>query len=134
MPGAQLEITALIDRRCRELGLTRADLIRNCGYSNVAKGLRRLEQLRSGDLSTTAGLAERLPDALGVPDNAVTAAIERTRKQLCDAEDAAWRAAFKPHAVILTERSVPQPIFVAAVIGVDRLLREPLNNPPIMAC
>ena len=24
---------------------------------------------------------------------------------------------FQPHAVILTERSVPQPIFVAAIIG-----------------
>jgi hypothetical protein len=30
---------------------------------------------------------------------------------------------FQPHAVILTERSVPQPIFVAAIIGVERLLR-----------
>ena len=30
---------------------------------------------------------------------------------------------FQPHAVILTERTVPQPIFVAAIIGVERLLR-----------
>jgi hypothetical protein len=30
---------------------------------------------------------------------------------------------FQPHAVILTERSVRQPIFVAAIIGVERLLR-----------
>jgi hypothetical protein len=30
---------------------------------------------------------------------------------------------FRPHGVILTERSVPQPIFVAAIIGAERLLR-----------
>ena len=30
---------------------------------------------------------------------------------------------FQLHAVILTEMSVPQPIFVAAIIDVERLLR-----------
>jgi hypothetical protein len=34
---------------------------------------------------------------------------------------------FTPHALILTERSVPQPTFVAAVIGVERLLRVDLD-------
>jgi hypothetical protein len=29
----------------------------------------------------------------------------------------------KPHAIILTERKVPEPIFIAAMIGVDKLLR-----------
>jgi hypothetical protein len=31
--------------------------------------------------------------------------------------------AFRPHAIILTEKTVPQPIFVAAIIGAERLLR-----------
>ena len=30
---------------------------------------------------------------------------------------------FRPHAIILTERSVPSPIFVAALIGVEKILR-----------
>ena len=30
---------------------------------------------------------------------------------------------FQPHAVILTERTRPEPIFVAAIIGSERLLR-----------
>ena len=34
---------------------------------------------------------------------------------------------FRPHAIILTERTVPQPIFVAAIIGVERLLRVDFN-------
>ena len=42
-------------------------------------------------------------------------------------------AAFIPHAVIVTERSVPQPMFVAAMIGVERLLRVDLDAaaPPL---
>jgi hypothetical protein len=40
---------------------------------------------------------------------------------------------FTPHALILTERSVPEPMFVAAVIGVERLLRIDLDAsaPPL---
>jgi hypothetical protein len=40
---------------------------------------------------------------------------------------------FTPHALILTERSVPEPMFVAAVIGVERLLRVDLDAgaPPL---
>ena len=30
---------------------------------------------------------------------------------------------FRAHAIILTERSVPSPIFVAALIGVEKILR-----------
>ena len=34
-----------------------------------------------------------------------------------------WRENFRPHAIILTERTRPEPIFVAAIIGAERLLR-----------
>ena len=30
---------------------------------------------------------------------------------------------FRPHAIIATERSIPSPIFVAALIGVEKILR-----------
>jgi hypothetical protein len=45
----------------------------------------------------------------------------------------AWRAAFRPHAIILTEWTVPQPMFIAAFIGVERLLRIDfdLAQPPV---
>ena len=43
-----LAIEALVSRRCDELGLSHKELIRRCGYKNVSKGLRRLEQLYAG--------------------------------------------------------------------------------------
>jgi len=58
----------------------------------------------------------RLREEAGLP----LLSAENELKRL---EKVADRGTFKPHAVILTERTVPEPIFVAAFMGVDRLLR-----------
>jgi hypothetical protein len=44
-------------------------------------------------------------------------------KQEAEVRDQIWRENFCPHAVLFTERTVPSPIFVAAMIGVEKLLR-----------
>jgi hypothetical protein len=112
------------------LDLSRPDLIRRAGYKNIAKGLRRLDELLAGDLNKTGGLIRALPAALDVPPEVVEHTIEERRRRIAEAQEAArqareaaWRDGFRPHAIILTERTVPQPIFVAAIIGVERLLR-----------
>ncbi len=53
--------------------------------------------------------------------------LELGEKQEADARDKIWRENFHPHAIILTERSVPSPIFVAAMFGVEKLLRIDLD-------
>lgn len=93
------------------------------GYRNLAKGRRRLEQVCAGCFEHAEGLLRALPDALELDAAMVEAAIAETLDQQRRARDAAWRAAFVPHAIILTEKAIPEPIFVAAVIGVDRILR-----------
>jgi hypothetical protein len=118
-----LAIEALVRGRCHELGLRPVELVRRCGYQNVSKGLRRLEQLRAGEFARTTGLVRALPTALEVPVDAVREAVEKTQRYLQECAEAAWRADFRPHAIIITERSRPEPIFVAAFIGVDVLLR-----------
>ena len=64
IPQQQLAIEALVRDRCHQLGLRPVELVRRCGYQNVSKGLRRLEQLRAGDFAGTAGLVRALPTAL----------------------------------------------------------------------
>jgi hypothetical protein len=112
------------------LDLRPGELMRRVNYKNIAKGLRRLEKLLAGDLDEARDLIHALPAALDVPPEVVEHAIEETRRQIAEAQEAerhalgaAWRAAFRPHAIILTEKTVPQPIFVAAIIGAQRLLR-----------
>lgn len=118
-----LPITALIISRSNELGLSRTDLVRHAGYTNITKGLRRLEQLCEGEFRGTRGLIQALPSILEVSPDIVAKAVEDTQRHFRETEEAAWRAAFVPHAIILTERKRPEPIFLAAVIGVDRLIR-----------
>jgi hypothetical protein len=126
----QLPISLLIIGRLRVLDLQRSDLLRRAGYKNIAKGLRRFDELLAGDLVKTRELIRALPAALNVPPEPVDQAIEETRRRIAEAQEAAeqprltvWRAAFKAHVIIVTERTVPQPFFVAAFIGVERLLR-----------
>ena len=71
-------IAALIEQRCRELGLRRQDLVRRAGYVNLAKAYRRLDELLAGDLTSSQGLIERLPAALDVPVEVVAEAVAET--------------------------------------------------------
>jgi hypothetical protein len=125
-----LAIESLIINRLSVLDLPRRHLLRRAGFKNIAKGLRRLDELLAGELVKTRDLIRALPAALDVSPEVVEHAIEETRRRTAEAQEAAeqarqtvWRAAFRPHAIILTERTVPQPIFVAAFIGIERLLR-----------
>jgi hypothetical protein len=75
-----------------------------------------------------------LPQALQTSAETVQFALDQTvrelelaEKQEAEARDKIWRENFRPHATILTERTVPSPIFVAAMIGVEKLLRIDLD-------
>ena len=126
--GELLPIAALICGRSEELGWSAVEVVRRCGYKNIPKGLRRLEQLCQGDFARSTALMHALPSALEVGAEVVEQAVEQTQQNLREAEEVAWRERFRPHAVILTERKVPQPIFVAAMVGVERLLRVDLDH------
>ncbi len=120
---SELAIKALITERMATLGLSPTQVVRRAGYSNIAKGLRRFGQLCDGQFHGTKGLVQGLPSALEVSPDVVKEAVEKSQRYLREAEEAEWRALFVPHAIILTERTIPQPIFVACFIGVDQFLR-----------
>ncbi len=123
MSDPELPITALVSTRCKELHLRPVELVRRCGYRNISKGLRRLDSLSHGYFAGTEGLICGLPAGLEVPAQLVQQTVEETKKQIFEAEEAAWRTAFGPHAIILTERQCPHPIFIAAILGVENLRR-----------
>jgi len=102
------------------------------GYRNTSKALRHLDHLLLGGEPPT-DFHKRLAIALDIEPLRYEAAIEATRafyreekRKRDEAEIAAARAAFKPHLRVIPERTIPQPIFVAAMTGVDRWLRVPL--------
>ena len=114
--------------------LSRGELVKRLGYKNIAKGIRRIDVLCEGDLEGTKQFLDVLPQALETSAETVKRAIDQTvreielaEKQEAEARDKIWRENFRPHAIILTERTVPSPIFVAAIIGVEKLLRIDLD-------
>ena len=115
-------IKTLIENRSRDLGLSRQDIVQRAGYHNLAKGCRRLDELLTGDVHAARGLIDRLPAALDVPAATVTEAIAETARQQREAEDAAYRAAFKPKGFIITQHTVPPSITMAAFVGADQSL------------
>ena len=115
-------IKTLIENRSRDLGLSRQDIVQRAGYRDLAKGCRRLDGLLTGDVHSARGLIDRLPTALDVPAEAVHEAVAETARQQREAEDAAYRAAFKPRGFIITEHTVPTSITMAAFVGADQSL------------
>ena len=131
MPKTTLAIESFIRARLIELDLSEDEFLHRLGYRKLRKGREHLQHLYLGCFDHRH-LVQRLPVALELSQSAVRAVVEETGRQLAAAEEVAYRAEFEPHAVILTERLVPQPIFVAAFIGVSRLLRIDfqLTQPP----
>jgi hypothetical protein len=132
---SNLAIATLIRSRMTELGLSRGELAKRLGYKNIAKGIRRIDALCEGDIEGTKQVLDVLPQALETSAETVKLACDQTvheielaEKQKAEARDKIWRENFCPHAIILTERTVPSPIFVAAIIGVEKLLRIDLDT------
>jgi hypothetical protein len=55
-----LAIQAFILDRCRALGLSRSELVRRAGFKNLAKGIRRLDELCGGELHNKQAAVIRL--------------------------------------------------------------------------
>ncbi|MFZ3325669.1 MAG: hypothetical protein WA231_07145 [Methylocella sp.] len=130
---SDLAIATLVRSRMIELSLSRGELAKR-GYKNLAKGIRRIDVLCGGDVEGTKQFLDALPQALETSAETVKRALDQTvreiklvERQEAEARDKIWRENFCPHAIILTERTVPSPIFVAAIIGVEKLLRIDLD-------
>jgi hypothetical protein len=104
-------------------------------YRNVAKGLRRLDELCAGEMKTTASLIVGLPAALGLPPEVVTDTMRQTVQQLDEANriaeekrEAAWRASFRPCAYLLGTETRPSQITIYGMTGgSERWLKIPLD-------
>jgi hypothetical protein len=116
-----------IVNRARALGLSRSDLVRRLGYRNLSGGHRALSTaLLSGVVASQ--IADHLATALEA-DETLVAAVVYARSQQKDDEARRFRFereqvysdSFRPHLQVQTERRVPSPIFVAALLTVARL-------------
>jgi hypothetical protein len=113
--------------RARALGISRSELVSRLGYRQIGKGHKALTAaLMTGTVPPQ--VRKHLAVALEVEDTLVDAVVAATTRQQQDearalilARETAYRAAFKPHLRTETTRTIPEPIFIAALLGTARL-------------
>jgi hypothetical protein len=114
--------------RANALGLTRRQLVERLGFADrLAKGHRVLSEILL--TGTVPPYVTALADALEIDQSLLNAVLSATARQ----QEAEWMAQlvaresnhrdrFRPHLQVRTERRMPSPIFVAALLGTERLL------------
>ena len=120
-------IGRFIFERSRALGIGRSDLVRRLGYRDISSGHRALsEMLLTGVVAPR--ISKHLANALEADDALVESVVGATTRQKHDEarvrrveSEGAYCDFFRPHLQVQTERSVPSPIFVAALLTVARL-------------
>ena len=118
--------------RARVLGMSRTALVRHLGYRHIGNGHKALaEMLTTGMVPPL--VAQHLADALQVDEAIIDAVTAATAQQQRDeasqrvlVRETAYRTAFKPHLRCETEREIPEPLFVAALLTSARLLLVPV--------
>jgi hypothetical protein len=120
-------IGRLVLTRAQALGLSRRDLVERFGYRDLSSGHRALSTLLvtgEAPLLIAKGLAAALDLEKVLIDSALMATArqqeDEARTRMLERENA-YRTSFRPHLQIQTERRVPRPIFVAALLGTERL-------------
>jgi hypothetical protein len=131
--NSEYPLAQLIRTRLRELKLDPQSLGGRLGYENPAKAAGRVYALCWGHLDNlrSRSVLARLPAALELPSELVEQAVLDTRLAIAEenrvageeakaqqvAREAEWRRSFRPHAVILTERRVPDQIVICGLTG-----------------
>lgn len=134
-----LPLDRLISDQLAILGLTKSAFIQRCGYTNITKGLKRLNGLLDGDITNTASkqLLAKLADALELEQSVVHDALSqcyRNIQNVAAEQKEIQRINFKPNAYFLTKSKRPSQITICAMTGgPERWLRIPLdlNQPPL---
>jgi len=113
---------------------TRAFYVTNdtfCVKNNLASGVRQKQASptchtrQGGSLSGMRRLSatKRFADESCLAPNRRSSRLPKSPSNREVRGAAGSILGFRPHAIIVTERSIPSPIFVAALIGVEKILR-----------
>jgi hypothetical protein len=124
----------LVFDRMKALGLSRTGLVRRLGYRDLNSGQRGLtEVLLTGIVPPF--IEGKLAHALEVEQDVIDMVLLATAQQHHDeahaqilANEEAYRATFRPHLQVETERQIPSPIFIAALLTTRRLRSVPLPD------
>ena len=120
-------IETFVNNKMVEIGLSRGGLGQRLG-KNTNKALRRLEQLMKRADTSNIHLIGEVAKALEVPVEELMEVINVQRQADEDQAEAAYRAAFKPHAIWKTALDRPSSITIAALVNAPVRLYFPFSK------
>lgn len=122
-------------RIMKEKRISKKELAKRLGYQNTSKGIRRFDSFISEDYYNK-NFTGSLHLALEVPEEEIDSRLRETEQEIrkdIDEQKARKtdieRRSFVPYLLCHTERRIPSPIFICAIMGSDRLKIQklPLN-------
>jgi hypothetical protein len=122
-------LSRLIIGRANDLALTRRQVVEKLGFDErLNKGHKVLSDILTTGVVPSHLNSPALARALEVDQSVLAEVLLATAKQR-DAEQRAdlvvhegiYRAGFRPHLQVTTERNVPSPIFIAALLTTEQL-------------
>ncbi len=127
-------ISRFIIERARTLGLSRKDIAIRLRYLDIGKAHRALDAaLATG--TVPLHMRRHLANGLETDDAVLDAVIAATLRQQQDEgrarlldRERQYAASFRPHLRAETERAIPQPIFIAALLTTSRLRHVELSD------
>lgn len=125
---APLPIVDFLESNMSDKGLSPKALIAAAGYTNITKGLRRYEQVLSGDFSNCNEIIDKLPEIFGCPSEDVARVLDDTRYVVQGRHDRDFRLVFKPHVIWACTNTRPTSIAMAGASNAGRFLRFDPEN------
>jgi len=112
-----ITLQILIEKECARMGVSDQEFTRLIGIKKFHKVKPFIEQVKCNQMKKMLPMRHRIVDVLDVTIEQVDEAIQASKDTYYGEIDAAWRASFQPHAVLVTANKIPSPIFVAAITG-----------------
>lgn len=128
-----MTLQILIEKECARMGVNDQEFTRLIGIKKFHKEKAFIEQVNCNQMKKMIHMRHQMVDVLDVTIEQVDEAIQTSKDAYFGQIDAAWRASFQPHAVLITVNKIPSPIFVAAITGSAKKLyiATPTNLSPL---
>mgnify|MGYP001503075230 CR=1 FL=1 len=109
-------IQKFVIQKMNERKLKRSDVAKRCGYTNISKGCRRLDEFLK-QLELNPKIINNLHHALDVSESEIQEKLNETWQEI----DSERRKSFVPYIFCQTELNRPSQIFVCAIIGAAQM-------------
>jgi len=124
-----ITLRVLIQTECARTVVNEQEFTRLLGIKKFHKAKSFIEQVNGNRMKKMIHMRHQMVDVLDVTIGQVDEAIQASKDAYYGRIDAAWRATFQPHAVLITANRIPSPIFVAALTGsAQKLYIDPPAN------